>query len=350
MIYVHVPFCRSFCTYCDFYSEIACRGSDDRFFADYLRSLSDEIYRRREELDSSRDPDTLYFGGGTPSVLPLDIISKIVRALPQRSFREFTFEANPDDIVQKGEEYVRGLMALGVNRFSMGVQSLSDPVLKWMRRRHDADAARRAFGILRECGAENISVDVIFGISLLSAEELKTTLDEILSWKPEHISAYQLSVEEGGELASMIEKGQYSEADEDFCREQYELICSKLRSGGYRHYEISSWARPGYESVHNSAYWSRRPYVGLGPGAHSLQVNGSLQRRVWNSQSLKDWKQEGETLTEDQIKEEELMLGLRRERGVDISLADGSLRHYEIAEKDWFVSDDIITSLANEIL
>ena len=240
-------------------------------------------------------------------------------------------------------------MSLGVNRFSMGVQSLNGAVLKWMRRRHSADGARRAFEILRECGAGNISVDVIFGISFLSDEELKSTLEEIVSWQPEHISAYQLSVEEGGELSSMIEKGEYTEADENFCRAQYELICSFLRLKGYRHYEISSWARPGFEAVHNSAYWSRKPYAGLGPGAHSLQVDTSLQKRIWNSQTLKDWQPEGETLTGEQIREEELMLGLRREEGVDIIDGNGRPRHLEIAEKDWFVSDGIIASLANEI-
>ena len=331
MIYIHIPFCRSFCTYCDFYSEIV-PGDDE--FGRYADSLLSEIEKRRAEIEATLGTNTLYIGGGTPSVLPLDILRRITAALPYGPYDEFTVEANPDDIVRRGPGYVEGLLELGVNRISMGVQSLSDTILEWMNRRHDSDAARRALSILRESGVSNISADVIFGLSQLDNLTLEQTLDGILQSRPEHISAYQLSIEEGSALCRMVQQGRYSEASDEQCRSQYELICSRLEAAGYHHYEISNWALPGREAVHNSAYWSRQPYVGLGPGAHSLQGSNV---RSWNSEQLYGWSTAGqETLSEEEIREETLMLGLRTDRG-----ADGMV----IPQKDWFVSDGIIADI-----
>ena len=276
MIYVHVPFCRSFCTYCDFYSEIACRGKDAEAVERYVSGLCEEAARRRDEIAGTVATDTLYIGGGTPSVLPLIAFRRILDALGGgRAYSEFTVEVNPEDIVEKGAEYASGLRALGVNRISMGVQSLDDGLLRWMNRRHDADGARKAFRILREAGFDNISVDVIFGISRPDAGTLARTLDELISWGPEHVSAYQLSIEEDSALEKMVADGRYTEASDEQCRGQYDTLCRKLAEAGYVHYEISNWARPGREAVHNSAYWRRVPYVGLGPGAHSLAFPGS---------------------------------------------------------------------------
>lgn len=330
MIYVHVPFCRSFCTYCDFYSEIA---PGDKDFGAYADALVGEIESRRAEIESTLGTNTLYIGGGTPSVLPLDILRRITDALPYGPYDEFTIEANPEDLCQKGITYVRGLREIGVNRVSIGVQSLSDDILKWMNRRHDSDGARKAFGLLREAGMDNISVDVIFGLSHLEDKTLSSTLDELLQWGPEHISAYQLSVEEGSALCRMVREGKYNEASDEQCRRQYEMICERLGNAGYHHYEISNWALPGREAVHNSAYWTRQTYAGLGPGAHSLI--GTSTRR-WNSQTLKDWAPEEELLTPEEIREETLMLGLRTDKGV------GSL---VIPQKDWFISDGIIADI-----
>lgn len=339
MIYVHVPFCRSFCTYCDFYSEIACRGKDERAVAAWLDSLCAEAQARSGEIAATLDTDTLYIGGGTPSVLPLGAFRRILEALGRASgpaFAEFTVEVNPEDIVGKGIDYAHGLKALGVNRVSMGVQSLSDDMLRWMNRRHSADGARQAFAMLREAGFDNISVDVIFGISHLSDEMLVDTLGEILSWKPAHVSAYQLSIEEGSALAGMVEDGRYQEAPEEQCRRQYELIGSALRQAGYEHYEISNWALPGRRALHNSAYWTRQPYVGLGPGAHSLRIGPDSQVRSWNSQEPQAWTSECEILSPEEIREERIMLGLRTAEGVD---------GRRIPEEDWFVSDSIIADL-----
>lgn len=359
MIYIHVPFCRSFCIYCDFYSEVAGdvagasaknfrkRLSSSRFedrFERYTDDLCGEIEARRDEIAASSAVRTLYIGGGTPSLLPTGCLQKIVRCLsPERLWDEFTLEVNPEDIVERGEDYVRGLLELGVNRISMGVQSLDDGMLRWMNRPHSADGAREAFRILRNCGVRNISTDLITGVPGMSMEMLEKTVEEVLCWRPEHISAYQLSIEEGSALAKMTASGKVSELPDEECRAQYDMLCSRLRQAGYHHYEISNWALPGREAVHNSAYWTRAPYVGLGPGAHSLtyldasgkavrpqDMEAGTQRRSWNSQKPYGWSVEGsEILTAEEIREEEVMLLSRTEAG-------------PIPEKDWFIADELI--------
>ena len=269
-------------------------------------------------------------------------------------------EVNPEDIADGGVTYAEGLKTLGVSRVSMGVQSLDDGILRWMNRRHDAATAARAFGILRDGGIDNISVDVIFGLSQLSEKCLEDTLNGILSWHPDHISAYQLSIEEGGALAEMTARGRYREADEELCGRQYSLICGTLAQAGMHHYEISNWALPGREAVHNGAYWTRAPYVGLGPGAHSLTaMRDGTQMRSWNSESPEGWMSEGETLTAEDILTEEIMLGLRTDRGVKAGIIDADIAgemlrngcleragdNLRIPEDKFFVSDDIIGSI-----
>ena len=287
MIYIHIPFCRSFCTYCDFYSEVAakCREKEDeqkRMFESFSQALGREISLRAGEMTD--EYNTIYIGGGTPSVLPLDVYSDMVGRLADAGirppFKEFTFEVNPEDVVEKGEAYIRGLMALGVDRFSMGVQSFDDGILKWMNRRHDSAVARQAYGIMEKAGAGNISIDLIFGLPQLSDDLWRDTLMKALDISPtgklpKHISAYQLSVEQGSALAAMVDKGQWSEADDELCARQYSILCQVLKEAGYNHYEISNFALPGYEARHNSAYWFHVPYVGLGPGAHSLLITQS---------------------------------------------------------------------------
>ena len=356
MIYIHVPFCRSFCTYCDFYSEIACRGREAHDFEAYASGIISEISSRDAEIEASSGTNTLYLGGGTPSVLPLSVLERMLEALGRGPYDEFTLEVNPEDVVENGAVYLEGLRRLGVSRISMGVQSLDDGILRWMNRRHDADGARKAFRALKDAGFDNVSVDVIFGLSQLTEDVLGSTLDEILSWRPEHVSAYQLSIEEGSALARMVEKGRYEEADEEQCSSQYGLICRKLREAGYVHYEISNWALPGCESRHNSAYWTREPYVGLGPGAHSFDG----LRRSWNSQSVGGWSSEYEILTSEEAREEQIMLGLRTAKGaaealcdssaVEALVAEGALirigdAHIRIPESSFFVSDSIIARL-----
>lgn len=326
MIYVHIPFCKSFCTYCDFYSEI-CSGKVQKLFVEELCS---EIERRRPQIEDTLALNTLYIGGGTPSVLEPELLRRIVDTLGYGPYKEFTVEVNPDDITPS---YAAFLKELGVTRVSMGVQSFNDDILRWMNRRHDAARAREAFACLRTAGFDNISIDLIFGISQLSPEIWEDTLQQALELAPEHISAYQLTIEEGSLLAQMLADGRYSEATEEQCAAQYDFLCRMMKEARYHHYEISNFAIPGREAVHNSAYWRRVPYVGLGPGAHSL-IGTDL--RCWNSQQVTGWTSECEHLTPEQIRQERLMLGLRTDEGVD---------GMRIPERDWFISDSIIESL-----
>lgn len=366
-------------------------------FNEYADAVIAEIRDRQKELEmnmSARDAvNTLYIGGGTPSVLPLDVLARIVSAVTEpvevtSPFEEFTVEVNPEDIVEKGCEYVRGLMALGVNRISMGIQSFDDGILRWMNRRHDAARAVEAFRILRGSGVRNISIDLIFGLSQLTDEIWKDTIEKALELAPEHISAYQLSIEEGSALAKMVADGRYVEATDEQCRRQYDILCQSLRLAGYHHYEISNFAKPGFEAVHNSAYWRRVPYVGLGPGAHSLSGNV----RSWNSQELPHrqpgealscnphlpscqtsdrnpngklvtYSRSFETLSPEDIRVEKIMLSLRTDKGleatelysladrtvIDTLLSEGALELHgtriRIPEDRLFTSDEIIREL-----
>ena len=361
MIYIHVPFCRSFCTYCGFYSEIC------QEFEPYGKALIKEIDSRREEIEESSGVNTLYIGGGTPSVLPPSVLKDIVCALGASDYEEFTVEVNPDDVTPS---YASFLKELGVNRISMGVQSFDDSILKWMNRRHDAASALAAFKTLRLAGFDNISIDLIFGLSQLSDDVWKATLEQALELSPEHISAYQLSIEEGSVLEELVSNGRYSPAPDELCAHQYDMLCKALSDAGYNHYEISNFAIPGREAVHNSAYWRQLPYVGLGPGAHSLRIlnDGSL-KRSWNPSDIKAYcslclSDSGfEILSPEQVALERIMLGLRTSEGVscgflkenslpgalDRLLSEGFLEktpsdNVRIPEKHFFVSDSIIGS------
>jgi oxygen-independent coproporphyrinogen-3 oxidase len=389
MIYVHVPFCRSFCTYCDFYSEIAAR--QEALFERYAEALVAEIGVRKDEIAgvcADNGIHTLYVGGGTPSVLPLDFFRRLLDGLGQAGvqldFDEFTVEVNPEDVVEKGETYIKGLLELGVNRISMGVQSFDDKVLRWMNRRHSSETAVKAYRILESAGVENISIDLIFGLPQVSASLWRETIEKALNIsaggkKPCHISSYQLSVEPGSALACMVEKELWREADDEVCREQYSILCESLVQAGYHHYEISNFALPGYEAVHNSAYWRHVPYIGLGPGAHSFVKSASDSNkdnvRCWNDQNLESYLEAAgrgdfgdvsgsEVLDGGQIALEKIMLGLRTSEGIEaeylmeygdreavlaeleaghlIKVAGGKIR---IPESQFFVSDNIIASL-----
>ena len=405
MIYVHVPFCRSFCTYCDFYSEVApkCRQAEDAasqnaLFERFAAALAVEIRTRKDEIQSAcatSGVKTLYIGGGTPSVLPLGVFQRMLEALKEAGvsgeFAEFTVEVNPEDIVEKGTAYVEGLLELGVNRISMGVQSFDDGILKWMNRRHDSATAVKAYQILEDAGVRNISIDLIFGLPQLSDDLWRETLEKALAISsrgvpPQHISSYQLSVEPGSMLAKLVERAKWSEASDELCQRQYDMLCETLAAAGYHHYEISNFAQPGHEAVHNSAYWKHIPYIGLGPGAHSFISSGLdagiLRReaapeykRLWNEGNLNEYIKAGEsgdftavsggeTLDEEQVAIEKIMLGLRTSSGISenylrqhcdnvaldealhgdrlIRQSGGTVR---IPESGFFVSDSIIVSL-----
>ncbi len=421
MIYVHIPFCKSFCTYCGFYSETS--GGYDR----YIKALLKEIECRKQEIAGTMDVNTLYIGGGTPSVLPLPLLCRIVEAVKKASgtagFEEFTVELNPEDVARRGEAYAEALLGMGVTRASMGVQSFDDGILCWMNRRHDGAAAVDAYQSLERAGFRSIGIDLIFGLPELRSGSLPESacgrrddaayvpLLTEMSWRetirraldisatgvpPSHISAYQLSVEPDSALERMIAGGRCREASEESCARQYEILCEELSAAGYNHYEISNFASPGHEARHNSAYWRHVPYVGFGPGAHSLEVlpDGG-RRRSWNKPDLAlyldayapgsgrrrnfeadlDALRGSETLSREQIALENVMLGLRTSAGCLLSeleeacapealgkaISDGHLvpvggaeaacnpetpePYYRIPEKYFFISDNIISGL-----
>ncbi|MFA6677424.1 MAG: radical SAM family heme chaperone HemW [Bacteroidales bacterium] len=321
-IYIHVPFCNTFCIYCGFYSEVK-KGMQD----EYVKKIIQEI----SESTIIINPSTLYIGGGTPSVLTkrqlLDIKRAVDLKYPGAELQEFTIEINPDDV---SRELCETMKAMHVSRVSMGVQSFHDKHLKWMRRRHSASEAKSSYKLLRENGFNNISMDLIFGYEGLSIEEWSEDIDTMLELRPEHISAYQMSIEEDSGLGKLYAKGRYKEPGDEFCARQYSLLQEKLKEAGYIQYEVSNFCLPGYKSKHNSSYWEREPYLGFGPAAHSFIG----YKRFWNKASLKNYvrvdnfidkenlsKIRGEeVLTNAAIYEEYIMLGLRKIEGLSLEL------------------------------
>jgi oxygen-independent coproporphyrinogen-3 oxidase len=304
-VYVHVPFCRKRCPYCAFVLIESDGSLHDRF--------TDKICGQiRASAPAAR---TLYFGGGTPSMLGADAIGRMVGAVGGRP-AEVTVECNPEGLA------LDGLRAAGVTRITLGIQALDDALLKTLGREHDADGARKAW---HTAAAEfdNICVDLIFGVPGQSRDGWRRTLDEVRSWSPAHVSLYGLTYERGtpfekrrDRLPEELEKGMYEDAMD--------------RLEGYHHYEISNWARPGFESRHNRAYWEGRPYRGFGPGAHSFE---GLER-WWNVANIREWLDRDdpvagrETLTPEQVRIERLLLGLRQDRGVDLPSIPAGLESF----------------------
>ena len=382
-IYVHIPFCRTFCRYCSFYS-VKGLGSRD------VKAVIKEAESRSRFFDTPADKTeegchTLYIGGGTPSCLTvvqlIELIDGIKSVFPA-DFKEFTIEANPNDI---NLDYAEALAALGVNRVSLGVQSFVDEHLKWMNRRHTAAEAISSVEILRKAGINNISLDLIFGYSLLTDAQWKYNLQTITYLKPNHISAYQMSIDPGSPLGKQYEKGVYTPPSDEQCARQYSFLQDYLSDKGYLQYEISNFAiSDEYRSIHNSSYWRRVSYLGLGPGAHSY--NGTV--RSWNKNNLSGYIKyyknrlneglplgsisESEVLSKEDMFNESIMLGLRRCSGVDfgalraefpeyfkeieqqlsVYIESGKLvpvgsgnMHYAIAKGYLFVADGIIREL-----
>lgn len=375
MVYIHIPYCRRHCTYCAFYSELLpkARGSESCAAGvpdAFVDALVQEIVSEPHLEEFRAVHPTLYLGGGTPSLLSPLQLKRIVKALGAADYEEFTIEVNPDDIIEGGEEYVRSLAECGVNRVSMGIQSLDDSVLHRMGRRHNADGARKAYDILIRGGISNISVDFIFGFEgsagSLSITGFVDSLPE--DSRPRHISCYQLGIDSGSALEKMLDRGMIILPSEDECASEYARICEYLQSRGYNHYEISNWAQAGFESRHNSAYWNHTPYMGFGPGAHSLLMSGNSCIRRWNNSDAAayiaaasagnfDSVRGSETLSAEQLREERIMLGLRTSRGIDpsdVSSCDASSRDFleltpqgrlRIRESSWFVSDSLILQM-----
>ena len=277
-IYIHIPFCKKLCFYCDFYHIIS---SDDN--SAFVDALIRETSLRKNYL-GTETVSTIYFGGGTPSVLSikelgaiLDQINKVFRV--ERDC-EISIELNPDDV---SPTYLNGLKELNINRISLGIQSWRDSDLKMLNRRHDSSQAVLALKETFKAGFENVTIDLIYGIPGMSAQEWASNLDFSFSFEIKHLSAYHLTFEPGTVFGKMLEKGLIAEIDEEESASLFNILIEKAESAGFIHYEISNFGKPGYFSIHNSNYWKQVIYLGLGPSAHSF--NG--YSRQWNIRDLK---------------------------------------------------------------
>jgi oxygen-independent coproporphyrinogen-3 oxidase len=264
-LYVHIPFCTLKCSYCDFNSYAGIEGLMEPF----VEALCDEI-RLWAPFVADRRVETVFFGGGTPSLLPLGEVEQVMRATWE-TFEvdpeaEVSFEANPGTV---DREYLRGLRSLGLNRVSFGVQSFHDDELRALDRIHSAEEAKEAYRWAREAGFERVNLDLIYGLPKRPMEVWQATLEEAIALGPEHLSLYALTVEEGTKLAHDIERGRVPGPDGDMQAAIYEWSCERLTAAGYGQYEISNWCRPGEECRHNLVYWRNGEWLGLGPGAHS---------------------------------------------------------------------------------
>ncbi len=277
-VYVHIPFCASRCSYCDFFSTLQLEQAG----ADYVEAVIAEALLRREELHGET-VRTLYLGGGTPSQLPLPLLSRLVAGLGECSdlsgVEEFTVEANPDDVTAA---WCEALPPLGVNRVSMGVQTFEDDILRLIGRRHTASQVEEAVARLRDAGIDNISIDLIYGLPTSDAEQWNKNLNLFFALELPHLSAYALTLEPNAILTKQIEQGKVCPVNEEDALRDYETLCKRAAEKGYLHYEISNFCKSGRHSKHNASYWFGTPYLGFGPSAHSY--DGAS--RQWNVSSV----------------------------------------------------------------
>jgi len=361
-IYIHIPFCRSRCAYCDFYSTTREAEAEP-----YIEALCREIAERSDELPSAR-VRTIYIGGGTPSVLSSNLLNRILASIYDHytvaTDAEVTLEMNPDDVLHT-------VVPEHVNRVSLGIQTFNDDLLRLIRRRHDASTAIHAVEALQAAGITNISIDLIYGLPNQTMELWESDLSTAFSLGVQHLSAYALSYEQGTLLTRWRDEGRIREKDDELSVAMYDRLCQRAHEAGFEHYEISNFALPDYRSRHNSSYWAGIPYLGFGPGAHSYD---GLRTRRANSPNLDAYLSDPsfsiETLTDNELYDEAVMCSLRTREGISLQkiterfgqqhldyllrmaqphlhngrliLADGYLH---LAEQALMVSDDIMSDL-----
>ncbi|MFM7021408.1 MAG: radical SAM family heme chaperone HemW [Flavobacteriales bacterium] len=272
-IYLHIPFCKQSCHYCDFHFSTTFKGYRERL----LQAVISEIRLQKNFLKEAIH--TVYFGGGTPSLLSGEelnaIMSKLRTIFDLSQVQEITLEANPDDL---NEEKIKALHASGVNRLSIGIQSFFEEDLRYMNRAHNAEQAINCVGIAKNNGIENISIDLIYGFPSLTEEKWKANIERALALGVQHISCYSMTVEEGTALSRQIATGKALKINDEQSAHHFQILQKSLKDAGFSHYEISNFSLPDYESKHNSSYWKGKKYLGIGPSAHSY--DGA--NRYWN--------------------------------------------------------------------
>lgn len=318
-IYIHVPFCRQRCHYCDFYKST---NVDKK--PEYLKALQTEIAQKAGYLENET-VDTIYLGGGTPSQLSTFDLESILKTLNQHftigKNPEITIETNPDDLT---DEYLHGLRNAGFNRISIGVQSFSDDDLKLTNRRHNARQAIAAIEVASKAGFDNICIDLIFGLPNSNSRRWQRNLETAMQLPVQHLSAYHITYHENTQFHTLLEKGEISELNEDESLEQFEILLDITAQNGFEHYEISNFARNGAYSRHNSKYWFDKKYLGLGPSAHSY----NLISRRWNVADVDKYITstlagepffEKEILTETEKINDFIITRIRTKWGIDLT-------------------------------
>lgn len=338
-IYVHIPFCRKRCSYCDFHFST----TFSNYRGELIAAINREIELRKYELKESIE--TIYFGGGTPSLLTEEELNSILETIrnlfPINQEVEITLEVNPEDVHLETVTYWKNL---GVNRISIGLQSFKESDLKWMNRAHDLEQGFEAVELLKKQGFENISVDLIYGLPGLTLFEWEQHLKHVISLNIQHVSAYCLTVEKQTALNHFVKTGKLKTPNEDVQSEQFNLMLRFLKQNGFFQYEISNFAKTGFESKHNSSYWQNKPYLGVGPSAHSF--DGKTRR--WNvSNNTNYYKNVGkneswfetEILTKNDQWNELFLTGLRTIWGVSKSKLKelGTLTDSEQKNKDLLI-------------
>jgi len=334
-IYLHIPFCKSFCSYCDFYSITDSSGNEA-----FVHALIGEAVLQSRYLEGEKI-DTVYFGGGTPSLLTVEQIESILEAIRHNFIMgddpEITLEANPDDVT---EGYFGSLKATGVNRVSLGVQSWDEKRLRYLGRRHTAGQSARALELIFSEGITNVSADLIYGVPGMTTADLMADLEKMFSFPVTHLSAYHLTIEDGTRLGKLKKEGKLTETDEDTSNSMFTLLGNTCRDRGFIHYEISNFALDGYISRHNSSYWKQVPYLGLGPSAHSFD----RRSRQWNVSDVKKYIRSvssgevpfiREELSRLTIFNEYVMTSLRTMWGIDLSYVEA---YYDKELHDYLVN------------
>ena len=335
-IYVHIPFCKSRCIYCGFYSttQLDLRGR-------YVDAICREWDLRRLYINNER-VRTIYIGGGTPSQLTESQLRQLFLFLG--SADEVTIECNPDDVTPSLAEL---LDELPVNRVSMGVQTFDAGRLRFARRRHTPEQVHEAVGLLRQAGIRNISIDLMYGFPGETLEAWRRDVEEAVALDVEHLSAYALMYEEDTPLYRLLEAGQVSECDEELSRQMYFLLKDLLAEAGYEHYEISNFARPGFRSRHNANYWNATPYIGLGAAAHSFDG----QSRQWNVDDVRCYIEgvergelpfEREVLDDSTRYNERVMTALRTCEGLPLQLLSDTQRDFCLKAADKYITDGLL--------
>ena len=317
-IYIHIPFCKQRCTYCDFYTQVA-----PHLIPDLVDAIVKELHLRKDYLKNAAI-ETIYFGGGTPSVLSFSQFDSIFRAINElfevNEDAEITFEANPDDLTP---EFLSSISPLPFNRVSIGIQSFDDEDLKRVNRRHSGLQAINAVKACQAHGFENISVDLIYGLPSQSLEAWNKQLDTAFKLNVQHISVYGLTYEEGTRLWKQREIGKVNVVADDEMISMYEVLLAKMKENGFEAYEISNFSLPGYRSRHNSAYWQINPYLGIGPSAHSFdgtsrQWNISSNKKFINALNTGENFFEKEELSQNDRYNDYVMVSLRTTEGISL--------------------------------